>query len=589
MFLERLSQYAERLADKGKLPPPLYEFKPVRYIIELDQEGHLRSPQPTDTADPSDRATKNGRRFWVPSVGRSGSQPPPLLLVDHAFYTLGLARPDREDKDLPRVAAAHEAYVDLVRRCAQETGEPSVEAILAFLEDDPTGKLVLDDDYDHRANIMFRVENTLPIDQASVKAFWVKDNESAAAPVMQCIVCGHERPVLERLKGKIKRIPGGQSSGMSIISANENAYESYGLKNSLISPICAGCAERMTQALNNLLSDEAHSFRMGSGVFVFWTREESPGFGLRTLLAEPTAEDVRALYRSVYTTTAPEVEENRFYAALLTASGGRVVVRDWIDTSLRAVQENLARWFDAQEMIGAWGDEHTPRNLYALAATTVRDLSKDLPPTTLPALLRAAIMGSPLPFSLLSQVLARCRIPERNAQGESVSRITHPQAAMIRLVLANRLESASENVNKDDKEAAMKELELSNDTPAYLCGRLLAVLEAAQRGANPKIKATLVDRFYGTAATAPATVFGTLLQGAQAHLSKLLRDAPGVYHAIQVRLEDILSGLDGFPRTLSLEEQGLFALGYYHQRADQRARAIQASSAHSETTQEDIS
>ena len=64
------------------------------------------------------------------------------------------------------------------------------------------------------------------------------------------------------------------------------------------------------------------------------------------------------------------------------------------------------------------------------------------------------------------------------------------------------------------------------------------------------------------------------MRGAQPHLAKLQRDRPGAYHALQRRVEDILAGLEGgFPRTLTLEDQALFALGYYHQRAHDRAQA----------------
>ena len=118
----------------------------------------------------------------------------------------------------------------------------------------------------------------------------------------------------------------------------------------------------------------------------------------------------------------------------------------------------------------------------------------------------------------------------------------------------------------------MIELDLNSSSPAYRCGRLLAVIESAQRLAIPGIKNTVVDRFYGTASTAPASVFSRLLSGVRPHLSKLERDRPGAYYALQRRLEDILAGISGFPRTLNLEEQGLFALGYYQQLADLRTR-----------------
>lgn len=123
----------------------------------------------------------------------------------------------------------------------------------------------------------------------------------------------------------------------------------------------------------------------------------------------------------------------------------------------------------------------------------------------------------------------------------------------------------------------MVQLDSNHPSPAYRCGRLLAVLEEVQRLAVPRAKATIVDRFFGTASSAPASVFGRLLRGAQPHLAKLERDRPGAYHALQSRLEEVQAGLTGFPRTLTLEDQGLFALGYYHQRAFDRAQARAAA------------
>lgn len=126
----------------------------------------------------------------------------------------------------------------------------------------------------------------------------------------------------------------------------------------------------------------------------------------------------------------------------------------------------------------------------------------------------------------------------------------------------------------------MVQLDLDYPDPAYLCGRLLAVLEEAQRAAIPDINTTVADRFYGTASSAPASVFGRLLNGVKPHLAKLQRDNRGAYYGIQARLEDILSLLparESFPRTLNLQQQGLFSLGYYHQRAHDRAQARKAA------------
>lgn len=555
MLLQRLSEYAERI----DLPPSLYASSPVRYIIELDGGGRLLTPVPIDTADPASRETKYGQRRLVPQIQRS-SAVRPLLLADKADYTFGLAREEGKGE---RAARCHEAYLDLLGRCVHATGEPSVAAVHAFLLAEPLRRLDLPADFDPGALITFRVDGVLPVDLPAVQAFWAQTNdpeaEGASPRLMQCLVCGRERAVLPRLLGKIKGIPGGQTSGTAIISANAEAFESYGLEKSLVAPTCAVCGERFTKAANALLADRSSRTTVGNTAFIFWTREPV-AFSFLDYLDRPQPEQVRDLLTSVRRgIPPPEVDATAFYAAALSASGGRAVVRDWIDTTVGGAKHNLAHWFERQAIADARGGSPTPLRLYALAAATVRDPAKELAPPTPRALLRSALTGSPLPWDLLYQAVRR----NRAEQG-----VDRPRAALIKLVLRSH--------QPNSKEDAMIQLNSQNQSPAYRCGRLLAVLEAAQRLAIPGAKATIVDRFFGTASSAPASVFGRLLRGAQPHLAKLKRDRPGAHIALQRRLEEIQSGLQGFPRVLTLQDQGLFALGYYHQRAFDRAAASEA-------------
>jgi CRISPR-associated protein Csd1 len=185
-------------------------------------------------------------------------------------------------------------------------------------------------------------------------------------------------------------------------------------------------------------------------------------------------------------------------------------------------------------------------------------------------LLHAALTGSPVPWSLLAQAVRR---------NQAEQRVTRPRAALIKLVLASQGKI---------EEGTMAQLELDNSSTAYHCGRLLAVLENAQDAAIPGIKAGIGDRYYGTASSAPASVFPQLLKGAKNHLSKLQRDRPGAHYRIvaqldevtshlTVRLDEMTGRLTGLPRTLTLEEQGLFSLGYFHQSAANRASIREAS------------
>jgi len=190
----------------------------------------------------------------------------------------------------------------------------------------------------------------------------------------------------------------------------------------------------------------------------------------------------------------------------------------------------------------------------------VREL-RDLGPPTPRALIRSALTGAQLPFDLLYEGVRRNRAEQQ---------VTHARAALMKLVIRSRHGAAMED--------RMVSLNSEEQNPAYLCGRLLAVLEQAQRLAvNPK--ATIVARFFGTASSAPLSVFPRLLRGAQAHLAKLERDRRGAYLALQRRMEEIMAGIGNFPATLTLEEQGLFSLGYYHQRAHDRAEARKARAA----------
>jgi CRISPR-associated protein Csd1 len=147
--------------------------------------------------------------------------------------------------------------------------------------------------------------------------------------------------------------------------------------------------------------------------------------------------------------------------------------------------------------------------------------------------------------------------------------ITRNRAALIKMVLLTQQPGFTQ-------EEVMASLDIGNRNTAYLCGRLLAVLEAIQYQAV-RPKATLVDRFYGTASSAPASVFGHLLRGGQNHLAKLRKERPGAHTNLQKRLEEILDGIEaanGYPHVLTLHQQGIFGLGYYHQRAADRAAAI---------------
>jgi CRISPR-associated protein Csd1 len=355
----------------------------------------------------------------------------------------------------------------------------------------------------------------------------------------------------------IKGIPNGNTSGTSLISANKDAFESYGLEASHVAPVCSECAEKFTGALNVLLATRTNRLMIQNVAYVFWTRE-ADDFDIAGWFDAPDPALVRELINSVRTGNYDEnLDPTAYYVLALTANNARAVVRDWLDSTVGGIKHHLGQWFLRQAIVGNYGEESEPLKLYSLAAATVRDAKKELSSQTIVTLLRSALTGSPVPNRLMQQVVRRCQVSRD---------VTRPQAALLKLALLSN--------NPQFPEDSMIELQTDHPEAAYHCGRLLAVLEAIQRlSADGQLNTTLVDRFFGTASSAPASVFGTLLRGAQPHITKLRKNKPGLAARLEQELEDVMAALDQFPPTLTVKQQALFALGYYHQRAADRARA----------------
>lgn len=556
MLLERLGEYAAR--EGKEIPPAMYESIPIKWLVDLDVEGEFQGL--VATSGDEKRKNDRGKEYLAPAVIRS-SGIKPRLLADRVDYALGLVEAGAGEKRQRRANEAHQAFVELVTACARATRLPEVIAVEKFLRDLDLEHLLphLSGDMDPEAhNLTFRVNGILPVEAPEVRNFWAR-LQASQEDLAQCLVCGEYKPPVKRHPVKIKGIPGGQPSGMALVSANARAFESYGLEASLVAPICQECAENYGRAINELVRDPYTHLTVGPCVYLFWTRGER-GYSPASILAAPEPEEVRHLINSVYRSREPvELDPTDFYAISLTSSGGRVAVRDWLVTTVGELQVNLGRYFASQRLVDWDGSPGPPVGLHELVGCLVLN-ARNTPPNTPRALLQTALYGVPLPPRLLYQAVRRCAIERK---------VTRPRAMVIKMALLSMYHCGE----KEDE--LMEELDLGNRTPAYLCGRLLAVLEFIQKQAQGTgIKATLVDRYYGTASAAPASVYGRLLRTAQSHLAKVRKEKPGAHGALQRLLEEILSGLkpspeapSGFPLTLKLDEQGLFALGYYHQRA----------------------
>jgi CRISPR-associated protein Csd1 len=230
------------------------------------------------------------------------------------------------------------------------------------------------------------------------------------------------------------------------------------------------------------------------------------------------------------------------------------------------VQKNLVRWLEAQEITNPYGDDYF-FGAKALARATEqregeapRKADERVQPTVVSSLTRSAFDGGRLPDDLLARAVRRNR-----AEGG----VTRPRAALIKLLFT------TQGVPMTD----MKDLNTSPDFEgeeqlwAYNCGRLLAEIEAVQRAAQGQVNATVTDRYYGAASSTPAIVFPGLMHNMQNNLGKLRRTNRGKHAALGAKIAEITDKVRDFPKTLTMRSQGLFALGYWHQRASDLAEA----------------
>jgi CRISPR-associated protein Csd1 len=543
--------------------PSMYGTVKIRWLIPIDQNGKLRGSFIDLKGE--EKNEQRGKSLVVPDLVRS-SGIKPKLLADNGEYVLGLSKDGSLGGD--KTAKRHREFKELVHVCAVETKEPVVAAVDRFLMSFQPWDLP--QDLDAADNYTFQVtgENgsVIPADAnanlTGIQDFWAAHTASDDRPIMNCLVTGRAVPVEQRIPGKIKGVPGGQSSGTALVSANSSAFCAYGLENSLTSPISRDAAEGFTNSLNSLIASKANRVYLGSILCVFWTK-----YGINIpvydLLAEDQSTDVKNLINSCLSGNPEFVNDDEFYLLNLSGSGGRTVVRNFITESIPALQRNLSRWFAAMLITDEFGGyaEKPYFSVKRFFAATFRDPTKELNAYG-GIFFNVALNGGTLPLDLLAQVLARARIEKS---------FSHTRSALIKLILVT-----GKHIKIDMIELQEPQFESEIDNFSYNWGRLFAQMENVQRAALPNINSTVTDKFFAAAMVNPGRVFGQLVRYSQAHLRKLRVSKPEVYISLQRQVEEIVEILPTeIPIRLSTKQQGIFAMGYYQQRAANRKAAIE--------------
>lgn len=563
-MLELLAGYAR----KNKLPGPGFKAKTVRWAIVCDAQG--RFGEVVELGDAGQPRNK-GRVFpQCPDLSaaemNAGGVAKSHFLVDAAEVVALYG--DKADDE--KVKAKHDYFISRLHDAGKVM--PELKKLALLLESDVQVKKLRQRLESSRVRatekVTFQVGGAFPVESEDWHDWWQQFRAGLASDAgrkMVCLVSGKVAPaVLTQPAIDGLRDVGG-SMGPVLVGFDKGAFGSYGLTQSENAAVSETAAYEYRAALNELIAN--HSRRLAGAKVVHWfkTKVKDEDDPLAWLEEPPESEERRAqhlareLLDGVANGMRPGLSGNHYCALTLSGAGGRVMVRDWMEGRFEELAANVGKWFEDLSVVHREGGRLAPDPKFlAVMGATVRELD-DLPPPFVATMWRVAVRGEPIPQTALARAFNRTKVDIIKDELLNHARMGLMKAYFVRRTRASKKE--------EDMKPYLNE---EHPSPAYHCGRLMAVLAKLQQAALGDVGAGVVQRYYAAASATPALVLGRLVRGGQFHLNKL---DLGLAHWYEERLGSISTRLgDKVPQTLTLEEQSLFALGYYQQWVDLRSK-----------------
>ncbi len=610
MILQALNELYERLADDPayELPRPGYSTQKVSFCVVLKPDGTLVGIE--DVRQERIERTKGGKekKFHFPrqlalpggakptgkvtanSIGKKAG-----LFWNDAGYMLGIDIAN--DGTVSRAPAKLQAFRANHIALSKTLKDEGLQAVCAFLG----GSDVVS--YDPAPNAIeflrgfgvFQIvgESAYVHQRVSIKQHIESGTKGPVGKTGVCLVTGKDLPIARLHEPKIKNVaaasppPGG---GALLVAFDKDAFRSYGKEQGGNAPVSESAAFAYTNALNSMLGGrQSHRHRViiGDATTVFWTEKPAK---MESLFAEfiqgnqIAEEETEATQDEGLATRLKVFMEilrqgggaelgklgddplTKFFILGLSPNASRLSVRFWHVATLGQMVDKLKAHYDALRVRRSSDKDPEFPAAWQLLRQTGRE-SKDIPPVLAGPLMQAILTGSRYPQGLFSAVLNRIRADRRIdpfGRGETPAETGEiRRAAYLRVCIFKAF------LTRNHQQDIPMSLDANRTEPAYLLGRLFAALEKTQEDALPSINATIRDRFYSAVSATPGSVFPRLLRTYQHHLTKAASENGQGYKVNREKLiQEITDKLTGMPAHLALEGQGLFAIGYYHQRQD---------------------
>ena len=594
MLIKALCDYYDILAEVGQVPPIGYSNVKIDYLAALTPDGKI-----DDIIDW--RLTENyreGNKIIENQVPRNVIMPKRTdptktesYIIEHrSLYLFGLnlkndiltpydktqkaikSHKDFKEKNMEFLSGIDSPLANAYRKFI-ENWNPEEETENQFL-------LNLGKGYSssHFAFCLSGRPDLLLHEDSGVKNKWEehlqKETENRDNEVVsQCAITG-KNETIARIHGKIKGIAGGMSSGGTLIGFNNPSDESYGNEQSYNSNISQKAAVKYVEALNFLLADKNHKTVLDDTTVLFWAVSKEKKYSdlfsalisgsSETMSAEQTEEMLSELMSAARVGNIsreriadisgidPNVD---FYIAGLKTNknSSRISTGFLYHKKYGEILQNIARHQNDLRIIGGEkggvGIQHIKEEL---RPPKVDKKNWAINPTLLSKIFKAVLYGTVYPDYLMSAMISRVKT-------DTDQKFNYIRAGVIKAC-----------INRKQRQLCQEEelkvaLDRENTNPAYLCGRLFAVLEKLQQKAasNKDLNRTIKDSYFASASSKPAVIFPKLIKLAQNHLGKLDIQNSTFYNKLIGEIMNMFN--EEFPEVLPLVEQGKFMIGYYQQ------------------------
>ena len=566
MILQALVNHYENLAEQGKVDQEGWCKAKVSYALNLSIDGKILGILSLKQEEESGK-----KRVWVPRqikvpemVTRS-SGVSANFLCDNSKYMLGIDKNGTNQRVLECFEAAKKRHLWLLR----ETLGDMAQAVKNFFETWNPEKVEECDEIREKweeitdgGNLIFCMGLKYAQDDPCIQETWEAARNALSEDEQTgiCLVTGKEA-LISRIHKTIKGVPGAQSSGAALVSFNAPAFESYGKEQSYNAPVGRHAEFAYTTALNYLLDQRKYTFQLGDSMIIFWAESAEEGYQAAffdSVAPKPdNQEEIRGIFENLKMNRAVQIgnvtlnPEQQFYILALAPNAARLSVRFFYQNSFGNILKNLSEHYERMSVVRPSWENKEYMGIRDMLFETVNQNSKDKSPVPNMAafVLQAILSGARYPASLYTDILIRIRAEQ--------GKVTWGKAGIIKAYLIR-------NMNWKEGGKYMGLNEESRET-SYVLGRLFSVLESIQMDANPGIKATIRDRYFNSACATPASIFPVLIKLKNSHMKKLERENGGAKIYYEKLLTELMGKLDEYPKRLSLEEQGKFILGYYHQ------------------------